>query len=155
MKPAWFYDIIGAVSTHDIKLALKAWDAELLDYVTVDLTIKTEHIDIYDPGFDSRITTVPGYTEATAIIKDVSTPPKFNPIKMMIRPETVNTYMQDMNPDEGQWRPFFLFECMYIDRGAIAWDYNGRWEPENKWYFIQPYGMTINNKPNRKKMDLW
>jgi len=171
MKPRWFYDYIGMVAKHDHKLGLKAWDAELLDHVAIDVTIKQEHTDIYDPidGMGGSIATLPGFSQLYVDVKDVPVgdiPPRFNPIRMWARADSLNYYIIDMNPDNGQYRPLCLFENMYIDYGAAQhswrggrldeeWTHYERWVPDEKWYFIYPMNMTVSTKNKRKQMDLW
>jgi hypothetical protein len=169
MKPKWFYENIGMIAKHDPKLALKAFDAEILDNVTVELTISKERIDVYDPAEYSRVASLPGQTEAIATVRWVSAPgttPKFNPIKLMLRPETINTYAVDMSKPNGQWRPYILFESSLIDHGVQSYSYShtgpdsmwlhvGGWEMDGKWYFIQPAQLNMNTKPLRRDMDLW
>jgi hypothetical protein len=168
-KPRWFYDIIGAVTSHDVKLALKAWDANLLDQVKVDLTITKEYTELYDPVEHDRVGVHQDFTSAVALVTWVSAPgttPRFTPVKFMVRPETINLYAQDMNPENGQWRPYLLFQSMYIDRGVVGvtreWNgyrtttlHEGGWESDDDWYFMQPVNLVWNQEPKRKQMDLW
>jgi hypothetical protein len=171
-KPAWFYDMIGSIAKHDTKLALKAWDAEILDRVHAHVYRKAEKIDVMDP-LEGIVAVVPGMTELVLTLRDVPLPqeePRFMPVKLLLRPETFNVYATDMNPGNGQYRPYLLFQSFMIDHGAPqysyrvnhstgrtirTWDHIGRWEHHEKWYFIQPVTCNIEDKPYRKRMDLW
>lgn len=164
--------MIGSVAKHDTKLALKAWDAEILDRVHAHVYKKTEKIDVMDP-LDGIVAVLPGMTEIIVTLKDAPIPGqerRFNPVKLLLRPESFNMYATDMNPAFGQYRAYLLFQSYMIDYGTPqfsyrsnymtgetvrTWDHIGRWQPEDKWYFISPVTCAVEDKPSRSTVDLW
>jgi hypothetical protein len=160
---------------HNPQTALRAWDAELLDGVKVNMNVKTEIVHIDDPlASYGAIASIPGQTQVIATVSDAPRPyrdKRFHPIKIMIRPDSLIYYVQEMNPDNpGQYRPYTLFEAMYIDYGTpkysikrnymtgeyiLGWDHLGHWETDGKWYLVYPEFMTVNQESDSRSMSLW